>query len=314
MGVDDIREQPPGAMVRTQKGYTHERRFKVFARSEMDAFNKLQAFRNVFIGAAWFTTYNEQPDASVVCRRVAIDPGASVPAPLNGVGDYMVTASYEKPDRDEAVAGGGPVYRLQTSLQSAPIDVDGEGDPITNLAGEPVQLSDFEDREVLSVEWYAKYASLAACFQAIRPYRNSLNLLSWQGLAKGWARCGGIVNVEETYVDDGVWVKLQTSVEVREGVDTAAFGSLIVDKTGATVGGTLEGWAKLALHQGTRELGAVVDGVQQYKPILSQDGADQIAEPVPLDENGARLPAADDPVYITWNVVPKYKDLNLLGI
>ena len=312
--LTDIREQPPGQLQLTQEGYTQQRRYKVFARSEIEAIGKLQRYRGVFIGSGWVTTYGETPDASVVCRTVSIDMGSSVPAPLNGDGDYMVVCDFEKPGKDEAVAGGGPIYRLDTSLQSAAIDQDADGDPITNLVEEPIDTKDFEDREVLRIEWWAFYASLSVFFQTIRPYRNSLNLVSWQGLARGWARLGGVQNTEEVYVDTGVWVKQKTSIEIREGIDTAAFASQIIDKDGNVLNGVLEGWGKLRRHEGTREKGDIVDGVQQYTPILTEDGGDQIREPVPLDASGQRLAAAATPIAIYHNVVPKYRDFNLLGI
>lgn len=311
-GADDIREQRPGRVRETQDGFKHARSWKVFARSEFDARRKLRLYRKVFIGAAWYTTYNEVPDASVVCRELDIDP--TVPAPLGGVGDYTITASYERPGRDEAVAGGPPIYRLESSLQSAPIDIDADGDPIENLVQEPIEASDFEDREVLRVEWWREFASLSAAFQFIRPFRNSLNLTTWQGVPKGGARCKGVQNMEEVQLESSLLVKLSTSIEVREGIDAATFGSQIVDKTGAAVAGTLEGWAQIKRHVGTRELGAVVDGKQTYKPILTEDGADRITEPVPLDASGARLGDGADPIAIMFNVVPKYKDFAELGI
>lgn len=314
VGASDIREQTPGALVKTQDATTHQRSFKVFARSENEAILKLQLYRNIFINAAWFTTYGEKPDASVVCRKIATDPGSSVPASLGGQGDYMVVCDYEKPERDEAVVGGPPVYRGRTSLQSAPIDVDADGDPIVNMVDEPIAASDFEDREVFNIEWWTKYESLANFFSTVRPYRNSLNLVNWQGLDRGWARLRGVDNVEEVYVEDGVWVKQQTSVEVRTGIDTSTFGSQIIDKSGATVTGILEGWAQVKLHQGTREKGAVVNDVQEWNDILTEDGDSIVTEPVLLGANGLRLPAADDPIYIMFNVVPNYRDLSALGI
>jgi hypothetical protein len=312
-GDRDIVEQTPGRLVDGPEGMTHSRVFRVLARSEIDALTKLQVYRRVFRGAAWYTTYNEAPDASVVCRRRECVPVRS--APLGGVGDYEITAQYETPRRDEAVAGGPPVYRLDDSQQSAPIDIDADGDPIMNLVEEPIASSDAVTSEVLRVEWWKEYADLAACFQGIRPFRNALNLVSWQGLPRGSARTiQGPKNAKEVYLENSVLVKLQASIGIRPEFDATDFASKIIDKDGTEITGTFEGWAQLKRHEGTREKGDVVDGVQQYKPILTQDGADRITEPVPLDATGARVADGDPVVYIKHDVVPNYKDLADLGI
>lgn len=312
-GADDIVEQTPGRLVETQDGMTHARVFRVQARSEIEALTKLQVYRRVFIGAGWFTTYGESPDASVVCRRREVEP--VVAAPFGGAGDYKITAQYETPRVDEAVAGGPPIYRLDDSQQSAPIDIDADGDPIENRVAQPIAASDFESIETLRVEWWATYATLAACFAAIRPFRNALNLVGWQGLPRGSARIiQGPKNVQEVYLENSVMVKLQASIGIREQFNAADFAAKIIDKTGAEIVGTFEGWAQLKQHVGTRVKGDVVNGVQEYKDITTQDGSAYITDPVPLTADGQRLPDGDPQVYIAHNVVPKYKDLAELGI
>jgi hypothetical protein len=314
----DIRDQGSGSLTEDKSGFSQARRWKIRARSEIQARTAIRLLAGVFVGAPWYTTYGERPDASVVCRSLKID--GQPHAPFGGVGDYLVEAQYSPAEREEAVIGGPAVYRLQPSLVSTPIDLDADGDAITNIVGEPVDpaLSDFEDQEVLSVEWWRKFDDLAACFAAIRPFRNALNLVSWQGLAKGSARCHGVLNGEEVEVAEGVgtklWVKLSTKIEVREPITIADLSVDVIDKDGNALTGTLEGWSKLYANRGRRTLGAVVDGVQQYEPILTEDGADVVSEPVPLAADGTRLGSAAAQVAIARDVVRKYLDFADLGI
>lgn len=312
--TSDIREQKAGPVQETADGFTHTRRWKCIARSEMEARAKMRHFAGVFISAPWYTTFGEKPDPSVVCRSLSIE--GSPPAPLGGQGDYLVEAGYEPAGTDEAVIGGPPKYRIQTSITSVPVDIDADGDPIENSAGQPIDppLTDQDDQEVLVVEWWRKYATLSACFAEIRPYRNAKNLTAWQAAPKGSVRCRGIANVDEVEVEDGLWVKLRSPFEYREPIDTATFPAVVKDKSGATQAGTLEGFDTLSADRGTRVKGAVVDGVQTYLPIMTEDGTEPVREPVNLDGLGQALGSSATPVAIVRRLSAKYLDFSALGI
>lgn len=314
----NIRDQGSGRLVRNKEGYSQPRRWKISARSEIEAETAMRRLRNVFIDAPYYTSYGEKPDTSSVCRSISIE---GLPhAPFGGRGDYLVEAEYGPAEKDEAVIGGPPVYRIKSSAASTPIDLDADGDPITNIVGEPIDppLSDYSDQEVLSVEWWGLWDNLAAAFAEVRPYRNSLNLIEWQALAKGSARIMELSNSEEVEVEvDAVtklWVKWSASIEVRLPIDTADLAATVIDKDGNTLTGELEGWVALYANRGRRELGEVVAGVQQYLPILTEDGGDVVSEPVPLGADGLRLPSASAQVVMARDVVRRYRDFNLLGI
>jgi len=310
----DIREQKAGPVNETADGFTHTRRWKCIARSEMEARAKMRHYAGVFINAPWYTTFGERPDPSVVCRSMSIE--GSPPAPLGGSGDYLVEAGYEPAGTDEAVIGGPPVYRLQTSVSSVPVDIDSDGDPIENSAGQPIDppLTDLGDQEVLTVEWWQQYATLAACFQEIRPYRNAKNLTTWQGAPKGSVRCRGIANVDEVEVEGGIWVKLRAPFEYREPIDTATLPAVVKNKSGVTQSGELEGWDTLTADRGTRVKGAVVDGKQTYLPIMTEDGTEPVREPVNLDGLGQVLGSSATPVAIVRRLSAKYLNFAALGI
>lgn len=310
----DIREQKAGPVSETSDGFTHTRRWKVFARSEMEARALMAKHREVFIGAPWYTTFGERPDASVVCRGLRFE--GDPPAPLGGYGDYLVEADYEPAGADEAVIGGPPKYRLQTSLVSQPVDIDADGDPITNSAGEPIDppLTDYTDQEILVVEWWSKYASLSAAYQAARPYRNAKNLVTWQGAPKGSMRCRGVNHVDDVVVSDGIWVKFNTQMEYREPIDTSTFPAVVKDKAGATQSGELEGWDTLYADRGTRKKGPVVATIQTYFPIMTSDGTEPVREPVNLDGDGAPLASSATPVAIVRRLSGKYLNFSALGI
>jgi hypothetical protein len=321
--ANEVIEGPPDPIEETEQGITTARNFDIIATSQIQARALLKAQKGVEIGAiiVWQDYKGQSWNDEVICRRITIEGRPHAPLP-GGTGRYLVKAEYSSARQGEAFIEGPPVYLLGGSLENAAADVDAEGRPVANSADEPFEtpLARLKANEVLTVIWWDQYDTLGALLEVIRPYRGAINSAPWQGAEPRTVLCHGIDYTDHAFmgIAPGAkhWWKLEGKFEYRRPLPLADFpGVKLKVRSGANwVDATdpVDPWVEIRPDRGRRIKGEVVDGVQRYEDVLSNNKP--VDEPVYLDGAGQLLETSADQVALVFKQVKRELNFSDLDI
>jgi len=326
----DIVEQDADPVVETEDKTSTARNFRVVARSALDARILLRDRAGVHRGVVYRSMQGEAIDASMICRSVS-SRAVKREAPLGGLADYDVKAVYEtrkSGGKEEPAIGGPPVYGLDVSLLSVPVDVDYKGRALVMSSLEPFDPpeTDTEAQEVFPVEWWLVSGSTIEAIKSVRGLANSLNAEEWLGAPRGSVFCLGVRKVDETVTDGGrVAVKFSARFEYRRPLELADLSVKVVkmnDAATAIFGDTkfitatqadVEGFDVLRADRGRRTIaGADDDGFGEWKPIVR--GKRDVTGPVDLDGAGNELKDGMTKVAILVRKKRRYVDFRAYGV
>lgn len=283
--------------------------FDALATSGLHAYSLLWQRYGIMRNVIYVSPQGETPDLRVRCRQLS-GQERKAPAP-GGLGRYQITAQYSKADRQEPEPDpdATPVYEWDASIQSGPVDVDLDGTPIVNSAGEafdPPITADISYAS-LTVRWFR------ASFDPrnLITFSDAINSTKWtpadphgEGvyLDAGEAKCLGI---KRTPINDGL-----IQLEARFALDRL----ITVNNPAGDGGSQLR--SPFLLHvmdRGRRYVkDAGEDPPERYASFKDGDGKD-VDDPILMDGAGAALGDGDDPVVLTFRRV-KQADFNVLGI
>lgn len=326
----EIREQNTDPVSESEDVTSTARNFRVVARSALDAKFLLRDRENVFRGVVWESAYGETADETLICRGVEAGP-AGRDAPLGGLADYEVKARYatkKRGGKQEAAIGGGPVYGLDVSLATVPVDVDGRGRALVSSSMEPFDppLSDTEAREVIPVEWWVLGGSVLEVIKSMRGLAGSLNASAWLGAPRGSVFCLGVRKQDETAAAAGrVAVKFSAGFEYRRPLDLGELGVRVVKvnpTSTAIFGGSyfldavqadVEGFDELRADRGRRSVtGTLESGYGDWKPIVRNKR--EVTEPVDLNGEGGELKSGETKVAILLRMKRRYVEFGKYGV
>lgn len=270
--------------------------YTVDAEDEPDAEAEVYAHDGTALGAVFTTHQGTIPDIFCVCQDLIVR--ARTPAPVGGTGLFEVTATFARssPTDPPAVDVNGPAkWWVERSLVTQPADHDAEGRPIVNSADEPIDppLTRQSMSKTLVAVWHRSNDSWFAMYNSLAPFEGRLNSAVFAGAPRGCLFCESL-QIEE--VSGGLF---------------RITGRFAYRPPRELFGHTYEGWSDTVLNLGRRTKGQVVGGKREYPPIL-MNGV-PVADPVPLDANGQRLPDGEDPVVLEFRH-HLYADFNDLEI
>lgn len=236
-----------------------------------------------------------------VCKEIEVKQDTSDPY------TWRVTARYSnKIDRPDLNQEENPL------LRPAKIDwddtrvtrvawTDRDGVAILNSANQrfdpPLEYE--QGVEVLRIQ--KNYATYDQIFYS--QFRNAVNSLPWFGLPKGRVKCCSIKGSRQFESGIFFWdtrFEFQIRFWLDENVDD--FSDPEVSKNA---------WAERVLDQGYMALDA--DDEYKAKHMLDLRTGQPVSTPQLLDGIGGRLPFGDDPVFLTFHLLPE-RDFNLLPL
>ncbi len=236
----------------------------VLAVSQLQALARLRD-RRIERGAVYESLQGEAVSFGLVAREleVMVQKGKGV----GSEGMYYVKVLFETPGGGSVSAEpellGPPVWRLDSTLEGGPVDVDASGRVIANSAGEPLDppLSEFVDHDVIRGGWWIMDGDFAVAGGLCRAARGKLNAKAMLGAVAGSLLCRGVRLVDEV---PGIAWRAEGTWEYREPVNVDGLDATVY-VGGSVVTGVQSGWLRRVVDRGRRELGAVVEGRQTYK-------------------------------------------------
>jgi hypothetical protein len=310
MSDHEVIENTPDPLRLTKDGGLETgRNFDVLASSLLDAVAVLERVKGITRGSVWRSSQGELYDLTTIAQDIEVEPDPE--APIDGKGRYFVHVPYSQGDgsgqggeNDEPIPGGPPIYTVEGSIKSGPVDLDANGNPIVNSVDEPPEspLSKNQVDEALRVRWWHQ-GDRNSVQKEIRKYRGALSDEAWQGAIAGSFFCRKFTIRDQI---KGGWLKLDATFDYRDPIDPDQINATLYlrqpDNSLSQVTNPIHGWHDNYANRGRRLKNGVKDGKQQYKPIR-QEG-EPIDEPVPINKEGtAQLDATAAPVAI---VVPLY--------
>lgn len=228
----------------------------------------------VAIGASY--SLGNDTDSRAYCNSKAVEQVSSDDA--SETKTWMVTDSYKTLDREEQKTLVHPLsrpYEISWNYEhfQEVVEKDVNGGAILNTAGEyfdpPIERD--ASRPVLTItrNEAAFPTSLALS------YANAINSDYFSGAAAGTVKVFNISGsrvIEEFDGDEVIYWKMTYEFHYRA-----------------------DGWQRKVLSQGRSQLVPDDDDVPKLEKITYENSGDQIVDPVPLDEEGARIDPEDLP-------------------
>lgn len=273
-------------LVDDESGISVAREFDVIAASELDALNVLDTETGISKGQPYVNAYGEVVDAFVIARRLRVEPRP--PAPVGGLGLYRVQVEYSR-----NTGGGGAEpneatieYEWDGQLQSEPVDIDVEGNPITNSAGEQFDppLTALLPRATVKV----------TLFKSALPANLALNAIGRINSDDPWSPGDGSGSVAR----GGALITAVRIGPARGGLRLIQFG-IEARPLLSIKGQTFSPFASVTPDRGRRVVTGTEGGITTYE-IVKDDTGNPLADPVLLDGAGGRLAAASDPALLSF--------------
>ncbi|MEM1213039.1 MAG: hypothetical protein AAGI68_12175 [Planctomycetota bacterium] len=182
LSQDDLsREIAPGAALSfdDEGRVSDTRRFEVAAYSPLDALGYVFGRWGIRRGVIHQTSYGEVPDLRSRCLTQSVE--TKLPAnDEGGLGSYIVSFTFGIRDggtEPEADPDAPASYDYDSALTSGPIDLDRNGEPITNSAGAVLDppITDAEGTLTLRIVNY--YASFSP--RLLVKFRNGISSRDW---------------------------------------------------------------------------------------------------------------------------------------
>ena len=297
MTIPVITEKPARQPTGTdERGPRRIRKFDIHASSKQAAYNLLGAGDETVPGHIRGTVYQEPQTGEVIDPALVVQEftdRAHPPAPAieGGKGLYEITAhfAYSRSSyREPALPALGddetpiPVYRIERTDVSVPIDHDVDGQPIVNVLGDPIDppLTDTEARETLVMEWLVLGDDWLSVYVDFRVYRNRVNSAEFKGAPIGCLLCVDLDVLETRLPRKGgqLWFRIIAKFEYRE--PQTLFGETPDEVT-------YPGWQEVVLNRGRRAKYFPVEGDPAFEiRVVVDSRGNQVPDPILLTEIG----------------------------
>lgn len=291
----------------TGDGGEYTRSFTVIARGHDDAIEKLGTEKAIYRGMVYTDHQGNQPDT--LARLIDFDTRQLTHSPvgedaLYEVECFFARVRYSYSRTETPPINGDPRFRMERQIVSEPADVDIEGKPIINTAGEPLDPppSRLAIYRTLVAEWIRPGDSWEAMYLLYSPFEGKINLTPFKGATKGCLLCEGIdiddIGVPEAPSSERNLYRMTARMQYRE------------PKVFEGYPGEYEGWHLTAANLGYR-IKKNVNGDIKYEELKDETGQ-PIRQPAKLSDDGfSRLPDAN-PVRIVARRLYNYVDFNTL--
>ncbi len=285
---DTLVTEARSQLVSDANGVSVVREFDVIAASELDALNVLYSETGITRGTFYLNALGEVVDAFVRVQSLRVE--GRPPAPLGGKGLYRVEAQYAKQlngSTAEPTVNTAPTYEWDGQLQSEPVDLDYDGNPIVNSSGEPFDppLSAPLPRLTGTITLY-KTSLPVSTLLAYVGATNSDNPWSIGDGSGDVPRGGALITAAKVSAASNGLRQVQIGIEARP--------TLVIN------GQSFQPFRRVVHDRGRRIItGTDGDGNTTYE-LVRDDNGNPLPDPVLLDGAGGRLAAGSSPVLLSF--------------
>ena len=292
------------------------RRGTVVASSGHDVAAVLQS-NSIRFGAQYIDEQGGTPDGGLLCIAIAITPTPG--AATGGQGLYSWTAEYGYLSRSLAMAHPTPApevdgkarVRVDYSVVQTPVDLDADGNAITNSSGEPFDnppsVPIVEQRIIAT--WIRTFSSFQAAHDYRRPYPGKINSAMFLGAQPHELFCEGITMQEASlpggnpigsaWQFEGAWLYKERFTVPGGRANVGPHwhpGTAIGDRVVA-------GWSYTVNDVGRRILTYQTGGGVKLREVRENDvdpNSELVREPVSL----RRVAGPAGTINTTWDTAP----------